>query len=211
MGGIMTTSTQRLFCESSRETATKMLAALSNYFRPREPMSDMASEMAVTALSDLTVEQLDIAGSRAVRELKFMPTVAELRALAGLRAPTTQEHEDGESLAAWNMARDWVRKYSWRLHRTAEGIRGIGWRDNAAGRTAEKLVDLPERIRRAVDTAGGPDAIYRHLDLDGLVWIEKRFREAYGLLPEMDSATLRLAAGDDTSVIMLRMSQEGSL
>lgn len=59
----------------------KMLGVLAANFRI--DLTDMQREAYELGLSDVVMDALAKAGMRALRECKFMPTVAELRELAG--------------------------------------------------------------------------------------------------------------------------------
>lgn len=66
---------------SRNERLGKMLAVLAANFRTE--VTDMQREAYDMGLSDVSMDALAKAGMRALRECKFMPTVAELRELAG--------------------------------------------------------------------------------------------------------------------------------
>lgn len=80
------------------------LAALWN-----EPMGGLRLTGYVERLSDLQPDQLREAFQRAGDELTKMPSVAELRALAG--EATGKQAEDVEAMAAWDQAERYLRKW----------------------------------------------------------------------------------------------------
>ena len=74
-------------------------------------------------LEDLALEQVGAAAVRALRELKFMPTVAELRARAPIPPPRRSLRESDDALRA----RCWG---SWDAAPPRQRLRGVGRGDD---------------------------------------------------------------------------------
>lgn len=72
----------------------------------RQPLSDAAAQAYLIGLDDLTHEQLSVAMKRAIRESKFMPSPAELRAFAGVGGPQAIEQAAAEAWEAVRSAMD---------------------------------------------------------------------------------------------------------
>ena len=68
----------------------------------RQPLTQAAARGYTIGLEDLTQEQLAVATKRAIREAKFMPTPAELRAFVGLGGPRALE---AAGIEAWEAVR----------------------------------------------------------------------------------------------------------
>jgi hypothetical protein len=75
----------------------KIIAGLAEYFKSE--LSEAMLRIYWEGLKDITQEQANYAGSRAVKELVFMPKVSELRNLAGINPPKPEELAE----AAWGM------------------------------------------------------------------------------------------------------------
>jgi hypothetical protein len=91
-------------------------------------------------LSDLSREQLEIALTRARRELKYFPQIAELRELAGAK-PEMQRQVEAE--AAWAWAQNYLRKW------------GVDHLPIYSGGKKLEAPPIPERIEYALRRIGG--------------------------------------------------------
>ena len=80
------------------------VTTLSETFR--QPLTKAGAMGYVIGLDDLTHEQLAVATKRAIREAKFMPTPAELRALAGANEARALEQAAAEAWEAVRTAMD---------------------------------------------------------------------------------------------------------
>jgi hypothetical protein len=93
-------------------TKTQSVAAavtmLSETFR--QPLSEAGAKGYILGVEELTVEQVGMVCRRALRECKFMPTPAELLALAGKAGPQVLAAEIAE---AWTAARRARRVHSY--------------------------------------------------------------------------------------------------
>jgi hypothetical protein len=136
----------------------------------------MAMEVYLTALSDLTDEQIQIATTRAIRELKFFPRVAELRELAGAAG---KDQRSVEAEAAWKFAYDYLRK--WGVDRLPLF---------KAGATIEAPA-LPPRIDYALRRIGGLRGL-NQITEENRPFVFKDFCEAYNLAPVAEALAPQL-------------------
>ena len=113
-------------------------------------------------LADLSSEQIQIAVTRARRELKFFPKLAELRELAGVSRP--QDCNLVEADAAFQSV---IR------HLEHEGV--------MAG-----MRSLPPRVQYAVRQCGGLATFNRRLDQQSYPFLQRDFRESYQRAPIHD-------------------------
>lgn len=94
------------------QTAIAAIVMLSETFR--QPLTETAIKGYLVGLEELTEEQIGMVTKRAIRESKFMPSVAELLAFAGKGGPLVLTAELAD---AWTAAR-WAR----RVHSYTTGV-----------------------------------------------------------------------------------------
>jgi len=128
--------------------------------------------------SDLSQEQLQTAFTRARRELKFFPKIAELRDLAG----ANQKREaEAEALAAWGQVLTFVDKY------VASDV--YGGYEITQGCRSTPPPELSPKIQSAVRMAGGWRAL-KTMTAEDSPFVQKRFLESYGLAEYLDAVPL---------------------
>jgi hypothetical protein len=118
-------------------------------------------------LCDLPAAQLGAAFTRARRELKFFPKIAELRELAGASA---KDRRTVEAEAAWHYANEYLRK--WGVDRMA--LYSGGNRIEAPA--------LPERVQYALRSIGGLWGL-NQVTAESRPFVQKDFIEAYNQAP----------------------------
>ncbi|MGB8781814.1 MAG: hypothetical protein WCD02_01775, partial [Terriglobales bacterium] len=91
-------------------------------------------------LADLDRSQLEVAFTRARRELKFFPRISELRDLAGVAA---KDVRNVETEAAWKFVNDYLRKW------------GVDLMPIYSGGKRIEAPALPPRIAYALRRIGG--------------------------------------------------------
>lgn len=106
------------------------------------------------ALSDLTVEEINRAGTRAVLQCRFMPTVAELRELAGRSLARAADQPKIASAATLAALREWAEGNEGSIHRDANG-QANAWRSLDG-----EPVDVPASVRESVDGIGGIERLF---------------------------------------------------
>jgi hypothetical protein len=122
--------------------------------------------------SDLTREQLQIALTRARRELRFFPKISELRELAGA---SVDEQQQIEAEAAWQFVNRYLRKW------------GVVVYEN------EQRPRLPSRIEYAVRRIGGLEGL-NQITEESRPFKFRDFCEAYRQAPLADMMTPQLEA-----------------
>ena len=185
--------------------ALKVLAMLAEALpraNSREPFSPEALEFMAAGLADLPADALERAAARARDTSTFMPTVAELRTLAGCDDATAAQQGRAEELAAWESARQWLRRNAWFMHNPATG--GHDWPD---ARQADRVRgSLTPRTEAAVRQIGGADAILADIGGPSEHWVRDRFCEAYRLQPEIETAALAMG-GAQVQALTARLAK----
>src|SRR5450432_998057 len=165
------TSTQPLSNDELDAWLAQRLAILQTAF-PNQPLTTEANVLYLTELevvfNEIGGDGLVSALSRCIRELKFMPTIAEIRDIAGLNQKK-QEIVDAEK--AWTLVLQYVERWSGveRIYRGQDPNTGeIRW---------EYPPKLPTYIEYAVRAAGGVRCI-ANTSPEDLPFRIKEFREA---------------------------------
>jgi len=135
--------------DSERPEFIKAIAALACTFRAEA--TKLFCEGYWVGLRDLDVEQVQAAAVRAMRTCRFMPSVHELRTLAGVIGP------EGRAVVAWEAAR--------RAVSTHGPYRSVSFDDPITAATIRNL--------------GGWPAFDDRLATDGDVWVRKEFERVY--------------------------------
>jgi hypothetical protein len=125
-----------------------------------ESLTAQRLEIYARDLADLTQEKLAGAFSRARRELRFFPKIAELRELAG---NSRKELTEGGSIAAWHEVQRFLSR--WGVDRRTHSVYG-------------PPPDLGARTEYAIRVVGGLNRINRASDHD-IGYIQKQFQEAW--------------------------------
>jgi len=97
---------------TNKQAVATAVTMLSEYFR--QPLTETALEAYAIGLEEFPPEAIATLAKRAIRECKFMPSVAELLAFAGQAGPLVLAAEIAE---AWTAAR-WAR----RVHSYTTGV-----------------------------------------------------------------------------------------
>lgn len=119
-------------------------------------------------VAELTIEQIDTAVNRAIRELDRFPSLAKLRALAGAAAAPDRAKVEAEG--AWQWAQDYLRQ--WGADRLPIRSRGV-WVEAPA---------IPPRIDYALRRVGGLRGL-NQIDEKARPFMFRDFCEAYALAP----------------------------
>jgi hypothetical protein len=134
-----------------------------------EPLTPQRLRIYAEDLSDLTLEGLTTAFTRARRELRFFPKIAELRQLAGA---SDAEQRDAEARAAWQLVTDLldrhVRSDVHGGYHLVEDPYGLGW----------KLPELSDRVLSTVRRVGGWRTL-KCMTSEDYPFVQKRFYEEY--------------------------------
>jgi hypothetical protein len=150
---------------SSVEWRTRQLVAMAEVFR--EPLTAECLAMYVESLADLSEEQIRLCVGRAIRELKWFPKPAELRAFVGGHA---EDQTKVEAEAAWVFANDYLR--TWGVERLPV-YRG-GERMEAPS--------LPARVEYALRRIGGLRGL-NQITEEARPFMFRDFCEAYKQAP----------------------------
>jgi hypothetical protein len=118
-------------------------------------------------LCDLPAAQLGAAFTRARRELKFFPKIAELRELAGASA---KDQRTVEAEAAWHYANEYLRKW------------GVDRMPLFSQRKTFEAPPLPPRIDYALRRIGGLSGL-NQITEQSRPFMYKDFCEAYNQVP----------------------------
>lgn len=121
------------------------------------------------SLDDLSDQQLHAAFTRARHELKFFPSVAELRHLAGVG----EEQQKAAAVAAWDTLLRFVDKNVWH---------------NGNCYVADNTDTLDARIRTTARLAGGWEVL-KCMTKDDYPHVQKRFVEQFLLHDVIQAAT----------------------
>jgi hypothetical protein len=132
-----------------------------------EPMTQARLKIYIQDLSDLDRSRLEIAFTRARRELKFFPKVAELRELAG---QGEKQQADAEARAAWDELTKFVRRYV-----SNDVFGNFGPQHGSYPKAFPKL---SHRILDCVRRTGGWKA-YACMSHDDFPFQQKRFFEEF--------------------------------
>jgi hypothetical protein len=143
----------------------------------RETITAECLQIYAMDLSDLSREQLEIALTRARRELRFFPKIAELRELAGTKPSDTSKIA---AEAAWTFAMEYLRR--WGVDRLPL------W---SSGRQIS-APPLPPRIVYALRRIGGLSGLNQVTE-ESRPFAFKDFCEAYDLAPIANSLEPQLA------------------
>lgn len=135
-----------------------------------ERVSSQRLQLYAIDLSDLTPHQLVIAFTRARRELKFFPKIAELRELAGIGNREKEQQDNVEAEAAFQMV---IR------HLERNGV-------EAGARS------LPSRVQYSVRWCGGLFAFNHRLEVKSYPFLQRDFIAAYKQVPAAETLLPRL-------------------
>lgn len=147
---------------TSKQAIITAVTMLSETFR--QPVADAGFEGYILALEDIEPSELAKVTKRAVRECKFMPTPAELLALAGKGGP---QQLAADTAAAWEAAL-WAR----RKHDYTTGV------------------DFGPLVNAVIRNLGGWVNFCEGRTERDLVFLRKKFEELYAALATQDRASL---------------------
>ena len=128
-------------------------------------------------LADLDRSQLEVAFTRARRELKFFPRISELRDMAGVAA---KDVRNVEAEAAWKFVNDYLRKW------------GVDLMPIYSGGKRIEAPALPPRIAYALRRIGGLSGL-NQVTQENRAFVFRDFCEAYNVAPIADSLAPQLA------------------
>ncbi len=128
-------------------------------------------------LADLDRSQLEVAFTRARRELKFFPRISELRDLAGVAA---KDVRNVETEAAWKFVNDYLRKW------------GVDLMPIYSGGKRIEAPALPPRIAYALRRIGGLCGLNQVTE-EKRPFMFRDFCEAYNVAPIADLLAPQLA------------------
>jgi len=193
---IATSPTPQGQSKSSKAETLRSLLLLAEAFG-RE-LSSEAQVLMTDALSDVPLADLRRACGAALRGCRFMPTVAEILELAGMRQVTGKEQEEAEAHAAWDFTCAWLSRWAWKLRHPATGFLG----DSGAG-----VPELDERMAGALRRAGGINRLYLAMggDTDDLQWVRKSFLEEYRMAPAIQTARSTMDAAPQLGHAVTRL------
>lgn len=147
---------------NQKQAVVTAVTMLSESFR--QPLTEAAIEGYAIGLEDLTHEQLAVATKRAIRESKFMPTPAELRAFAGMGGPRALE---AAAIEAWEAVRRAMDEHDY-----------------------TDSVDFGPLVNAVVRNLGGWQWLCDQ-KVTGLPFVRKDFERVYGLLVTAHVGSLR--------------------
>jgi hypothetical protein len=131
-------------------------------------MDDKLTEVYLVTLSDLSDAQFTVATTRAIRELKFFPRVAELRELSGIGK--REEQEDVEANAAFHAV-----IHSLERRGIDAGIRHLPERTQYAVRQCGGLFQFNTRLQ----VQYGDDENPSHMESRSPIFLQRDFVTAY--------------------------------
>lgn len=183
--------------ESTKRQALQALVALSEALpraSSREPFTPEVLEFMAEGLADLSPDAILGAAMKALRVCRFMPTVAEIRELAGCPAITPTKAAQAEAEAAWLRVRGWCVRN--RVSNPHSGIFGMPEPGSELGG------QLSHRELQSLALAGGINRVVCSRDTGDEQWCRKAFIEAYVLSPAVDDARKSLLAAQGEALAL---------
>ncbi len=133
----------------------------------------------IDALADIPFEAVNRAAQQAVLACKFMPTISELRDMAGYGAPKAEQAVQAASHAAFETAAQWVKRWAWKLRSPESG---------SLAESHERVPPLEERSLSAIRRLGGMTRFYLGLrDPEQAPWVRRDFVQEYELQPAIEA------------------------
>jgi hypothetical protein len=168
--------------ERNLESVIDQVTVLAESFG--EPLTPQRLEIYVHELSDIDHEKLAVACSRARRDLKFFPKIAELRTLARtVTAENAEEKKKVEANDAWEFVNKYLRKW------------GVARYDD------DRRPRLPARVDYALRRIGGLSGL-NQITAQSRPFMYRDFVEAYQLAPVAQSMGSLLEGLFGTTALM---------
>jgi hypothetical protein len=153
-------------------------------------------------LADLPADALRRAAAKARDTLRFFPTVADLRALAGQGGVGVDDAATAEAMAAWEHARAWCVRHRDRLRNIRTGQYGNEDQGGIILPAPPPISPLAPRVFHALLACGGVNRVMSFRDdPEGTKWCRRDFIEAYKLAPAVEEASLQLASGEALQIV----------
>lgn len=139
-------------------------------------LSAPAQALMLEALADVRLDALNLAAQRVILSSKFMPSVAELREMAG--AAGTKTAEQSEAHLAWERSCAWLKRWAGKLRSPESGH---------IAESHERVPPLDDRSLGAIRRLGGMTRMYLALgDTEQLPWVRRDFLQEYELSGQIE-------------------------